>query len=390
MYLELCVAFLVILVIILLYKWITAITPRESYDKSSGTFDVYAKTALNAVDHLDHPTTDDFMLTGDIIGFNILGGDEFLPMRTQIALADHAARAYTLAVRTAPLRLPDVDLHHIEDFMFEWPDEDLQNALFEVNRPAVIAQDIGTRQANARAGAATREEAVEKFFDNGIVFTANAQSSHDSTANHDLRATFAKFKKSPMMVDNTYADIETFMDRADLSEDTMRKARETLARVKTGGRISTFNDSEDNILATVWNRAYIPENEGNEDLIKEAVIHALADGVDKGVVVCANGRTSRILNSLATLDHEQEDGGALTFEAYRNQIFGESQDIISRELNAAEPELVEAFNSGEGDAHLLIESMKSEIDVNLEQYRTKFSNKEFEKIRADCHAGVDI
>jgi hypothetical protein len=111
-----------------------------------------------------------------------------------------------------------------------------------------------------------------------------------------------------------------------------------------------------------------------------------------------------VLNSFALLDFDYQisQGGAMTYEAYKNQIFDETQKIVEEELEVARV-------SDDASLHTVVKSyddpsivpdaaaserfkniVKARINANLETYVDKFSAHELEKIKEECYAGADI
>ena len=191
------------------------------------------------------------------------------------------------------------------------------------------------RIARAVDASDNRKEAINIAFDEAIKYTDDKQNVHDSKVNHDLRTTLQTLRaqaapglSSDICIDEAHKFIGKIDDqnKADL-------AARVLEQIKKKEYISTFNMREDMIFAYVWDRSNHPENAENGDLIREAIINSLADSVENGALVCINGRCSRMINSLATLDFDSSMGAALTFEAYRNQIFQEVKEIVNQAID---------------------------------------------------------
>jgi hypothetical protein len=109
-----------------------------------------------------------------------------------------------------------------------------------------------------------------------------------------------------------------------------------------------------------------------------------------------------MLNAYATIDYDPEvSSGALTLEAYRNQIYQETKNIIERELNTArsssDPELslvAASYDSGTNVDEAMEGKFKNivrgEIDSNLEQYSGVLPSAELSNIRDACYVFADI
>jgi hypothetical protein len=136
--------------------------------------------------------------------------------------------------------------------------------------------------------------------------------------------------------------------------------------------------------------------------MKSAIIDALADSVENDNVVCINGRTGRVLNSLTLLDYDEGLSGAKTWEAYKNQIYEESKAIIQSEIQKAKESPIDLLrNVGDyyegGNCDIdpamekeFIELVKKEIDLNIDTYSDKLTEKERSQLKIECHAAIEI
>jgi hypothetical protein len=267
--------------------------------------------------------------------------------------------------------------------------------------PEIQKQSFQKRFADAVDGSETKAEVLDKFFDSSINYTSDPQNVHDGKVNADLRATLERLR---CVVDprREISDLVDYARECGLSKNKIAIINSVLERVREGNYISTFADHEDKILSYVWKRCSHPENAGREVLMKDAVLTALLDCVENGNIVCINGRTGRLLNCFVTLDFDEEvSRGAMTFEAYRNQIFQETKtildDCILRAVNSGDPDMRavgESYDSGaeapEEAEQKFLARAKQLVDDNIDMYAGKLSVAELQNVRSECHVYLAV
>ncbi len=382
--------------------------------ESSGVFDEKARAALLALTEIDHPRADDRHRRGTIMRYNVLDGQ-----LARGAPLDNVVDDFTrviMGIRDDPIHLgalldTDFILHDVEtfgrDILRELQPNEIDNhlyiGLFEqlaTHAPAARDAIINDRAAKAQASAHTTSQAAQLALEDATKFTSDAQNVHDSAVTRDLRTTLAKLKQDgDVDATRAIADAREYineMDGTTLSSDRRRDALTVLDQIAQAHMIGTYGDTEDRIFAHVWNRCGHPRNASNIALMRDAVITSLADSIEGGSLTCANGRTGRVLGALATLDHDPVVGGAMTYEAYRNQIYGEVKQLISNEVEAHRDSpdadiraAVEAYEEGQEsttDADKAFrDSLKSKIDNNIDAYNDKLTEAERGNIKKECH-----
>ncbi len=424
MFKYILVALLVVLVVCLIY-WVFYYDHDQARRKraarllieSVGVFDAAAREALKETNRITNPRAIDHFRSGNILRYNLREGRHD-NRRYRDWIATEYINTLTQLVRE-PLTdgaNNDFMLHNIEEFggniANQLTEEELQDQIllgfFDAihnNVPAARKDIVEARAADAQATAKNRAEAVNIALDSATKYTSDSQNVHDSCVNKDLRETLRKLKQS---ASNTKLDAGQCIDEAieyindTYARDTARSTKaqnalRVLNTVRQGTPISTFADTEDRIFAYTWKRCEHPNNAGNEDKMREAVVNALADSIENGNQVCINGRTSHILNSLATLDYDPALGSAMTFEAYRNQIFQETKDIINNEIENAKASaddklraVGEAYETGDVSADTAAdaqfkESIKTRIDNNVDTYKDKLSDNDRDNIKQECY-----
>ncbi|SIP86110.1 Hypothetical protein PACV_397 [Pacmanvirus A23] len=388
-------------------------------NNSAGTFDESARRALDELTQIRNPTPADHFRRGQLLQYNLLEGNQQI-MRRQRNVVGDMIQEYTNALADFNVQdnfvNPDFMMYRIEDFhrnlqIFDDDNDELvQLALgFDTmvnNRAPVVRQELIEERVNrAVSNSTTRAEAIEKYFDNSIKFTDDRQNVHDSKVNSDLRETLRKIKATaPRNIEPVIIceEIDYYIHN-DYTDDPnnaykVTAASTALQTMSRGELITTFNERENYILSYVWERCKHPSNSENMQLMKEAVANALADSVENGTLVCINGRCSRVLNSLVLLDFDRDiSSGVMTFEAYKNQIFQETKEIINQEIERAKlSSNVKLQNVGlaydgedvevdEDVENEFKQEIKREIDRNMEKYSTKLTPVEISNISEECY-----
>jgi hypothetical protein len=236
----------------------------------------------------------------------------------------------------------------------------------------------------------TRSEFVEEFTSESAKIRSDSQNVHDTTFNSEMRLVIDELMKLNTM----------------LPKEAIREAREAcqhnspalnaLRTIEMGHKISVYGTSEDIIFASVWSR--IRQNKTRSDDIRAAIINALADCYEHGILVCINGRVGRIVGALTMLDsNDVIRGGASTTDLYKNQIFGEVRDLIkTAPLISNDPDVkIVAASYDDPNIETTAEMenkfnkyMRGVIDTHLEQYKNKLSEHSFKFIREGCHAAL--
>lgn len=274
----------------------------------------------------------------------------------------------------------------------------LNTAVIE-NGPVIQQGLIEQRVQAAVATAPNRAAAVEAAL--APKFTDDRQNVHDTKINSDLNEILKKIA-APVSSDTEIASARSYI-RANRNGIVRQRAEEALSVMAQGGHMSTYGDNEAHIFALVWKRCSDPRNAASADTMREAVVDALADCYDGEPkhLVCANGRCSRVINSLALVDYDPSINGAMTFEAYKNLIMREANEIFENALAEAE--------DGEESERLVARSytdpsvtpdpdaerefknkLRDSVDRMLDNYRDKFNARELEQLRVETYTYVTL
>jgi hypothetical protein len=257
--------------------------------------------------------------------------------------------------------------------------------------------DVAQRVKAATEASESRVEAANKFLDDAVVYTSMAENVHDSSVNNDLRETYKILLEDTDRIPKaaTFNEVGQCI-KAIKDEQKRKRAQMTLEKISENNFITAFNDREADIFTVVWARCHHPANVANKTLMQEAIVDALIDATevkpDALKPVCINGRVARVLNSLTLLDYDARVGGAMTYEAYRNQILQETKEIINlttEKFANGTPDqqaALNAYEEGEDDgADLLLGELRDKIEENIGQYVKKIRAPELDKLRKECH-----
>jgi hypothetical protein len=376
------------------------------YNRSAGTFDDPAKSALETYDGLSPRKKAKVRPQhAKLLEFNI-GADEHVVPSLRHQAIRTAAQDHMLILDDLNAVDTTLDpLHDFEDFLvrntalFDDTEINAMTTRIQDRAPTLVGQSVEQRQQRAVASANNHLQASQNYLKESIVYANDPQNVHDTKVNDKLRATLATFRTSWDGTDYIN-DIRGAVGHY-CRDDKAHKAdaaRQAINRMDLGDTIYTYNETERNILNIVWARTLDPRNEAAKELMQEAIFDALADCVENGTMVCINGRASRVLNSLTLLDCDPSTGAARTFAAYKNQIFEETKRIIEDTLKetAADPRYsvaVEAYRDiskscSDAEAEALADLMNKKIIENVEKYAGQLSASEIDRMKTEATAAV--
>ena len=234
-------------------------------------------------------------------------------------------------------------------------------------------------------------------------YTSDPQNVHDSRVNNDMRGILRKLRADNPDPNSltALAEAREFTEGAYRANplNTLVKsvhALEILTLISEGHYIHTYGEREDHIFALVWERARLPENAAVQTKMYEAIIDGLADSMEAGQPVCVNGRATRIIGALTSLDYDPQMSNLHTSEMYKNEIYNRIKILL-------EDEIIRAARSDDPDLKDLASSFVNpeiEVDPDVDrtfrmniyknireivgEYSKAFTPKELEKIIADC------
>lgn len=463
MFLEVLLAIVVIIVICMIF-YILVVQPRRSRARakrlleiSNGTFDDAARDALQDLDAQTELTPEQHAMRGNIIRYNMLENPRHVPRgpaeRRQFG---RMVRDYENAIRGVGRRLQLRDhvgggeiingaaggwngigggwnggagngwngnrdddaviLHNamtLNDLFgpavadpIEQDFDILQmmimlNGAINEAAPVVQHNTIERRVTEATLGAENRAEVVENAL--RPRFTEDTQNVHDTKISGDSNEILRKIS-APVDVEIEIAGAERYItDEADLKPIARERALGALRKMAERGPMSTYGLDEGHILALVWKRCSHVRNIVRRDEMQQSVASALADCYDgtPPKLVCANGRCTRVINSLALIDYDPSITSVMTFEAYKNEVMREVGEIFDNALEAAAegtPEqrtVAESYRNPAATADPEAErafknDLRDAVDNLLAGYGDKFNARELEQLRQECYVYVTL
>lgn len=356
----------------------------------AGAAEELAQNAENATDHV---------IAARLMRFNRLENNP----RNDIHTANAVFREFTRAL----IEMDDTEIPFVMD-QAEMLEQDMLWRIIDTEPAMQFHYTLQTmqpqRERNAQQIAAAAietsaspAEAVNKLDTELKKQRSDPQNVHDPKVNDSLRETLKKLKGSYRGEIDCIKSVKKYLK----GHPKEAKCLKTLAEIEKDGLITTYNDTELNIFSYVWERCYLEENEEQADNMREAIVEALADSNEGGGLVCINGRCSRLLASLVLLDYDPTLATAMTFDAYKNQIYSETKDILEAELlkysqsgDLDKQQVAQSYKDGsECDADIEAEfkqKVKKSIDKNLSDYVDKLTEHELAQLRSDCYMYVDV
>jgi hypothetical protein len=373
----------VLLILLVIVSRIINNDPAKILDKSNGTYDEYAESALKAVEKSKNPQHK--LLKANITRYNILENDPRAfadnPNITREIVQDYAAAldGNDQVAEEAGIRLAD----------FAEEDALVRGILDTV--AVRHNQTVINRVKQSSETAATPLEAIHMNMAQAIQHTNDRQNVHDTSVNDSLAATLDNLRATYSGRDpyNILSEAERVI--------TCPYARQTLKKIAEGGYVSKYDCNELTIFAYVWDRCDHPLNAHNKNNLHNAISVALAECVEDGKIVCTMGRVTRILSSTVTLDFDNTIGRAMTVEAYKNEIVQEITHIIDSELQRVQKDpqlspIATAYITGENMDNLdhdleeeLKDILRRRIDTHVATYSSILSPTVLNGIRDDCY-----
>lgn len=274
--------------------------------------------------------------------------------------------------------------------------------VYDNTRPEIQENIIENRRETAAANARNRREFTEQYTERAIENTEDPQNVHDSKVNQDLRTTLERLKQqAPRGISPTQSITEARnYINANFIGTKQDKAMRVLNMIAQGNRITSLGSKEDEVFMYTWERSNHPNNEEQQDIIRNAIVDSLIDCFEHGNMVCINGRCGRVLASLATIDFDDNVGAVNTFENYKNEIFREANKIIQSEIDKAKESSdaeIKAVGKSYEDPNIETNQaaeerfqniVKGKLDIMLERYSNKLNHQEIENMRKDIYAGI--
>lgn len=228
-------------------------------------------------------------------------------------------------------------------------------------------------------------EHPEMLFIDEIEYVEAQQDDRNQPPTHEE---FARIIRDPQNVHDTYVvnqvrEISNKLDSAQIDISTIHQAidkyltdsqdrddaKATLEQMITrNAKVPTLNNkTETEILAEVWERQKLPDNNPAE--LQRSFVNALKDSVESGSVTCSTGCANRVIDSLVLVDRDFNEP-LVTVEIIKNDIFRECGKLMSENLDAAE--------------------LEQKIKEIVADYKSRFTGKgiDFASIESECISAV--
>jgi hypothetical protein len=401
---------------------------REVYRESKGGFDPAAQRTLELIKEIENPVAEDDFVAGTILELNVLQGN-IGHARENRDVANQIITRYRRTLNDInngrvenaadPNHIPTLFMiDHIDNFVergintlneFYVDDEFLRDIIpqLENMHEGVVFVRENIKEDVAKKAATTalnRADYTDKFVSLATTHTSDTQNVHDSSVVKDLQITYDAIKQRapPTPAEISITEAHNYIKANPTKFDCAKANRALLALeiIKSGTKLDTYNDREDNIFKYVWERSKLPENEKNQELMRQAAVTALAECKPEDQNICVVGRVEYLMGSLATLDFDPIIGTALTQEQYRNDILEKTKGIrdqaVADALASSDTDLRDVARSfvdlnvtTKQDAEERFkQNVSSGISTMLETYRPHLSSTQFEAIEKDCNAAI--
>jgi len=335
--------------------------PAKVYERSAGHFDEAARVALRRLEATPAPTPETHRLAAEILMNNVIAQGEGTP-----EVHDRARRhwADALALLTAPLVLANVAGRATRRRRGVLTDEDatpetvIDGAFNFAMGGGGIAAAAEERQAQAiaarrevAAAAGGRAAKAAAYVDLAQQNTSDTQNSHDVSVNGAKRRIVAALRADQASLKLPSLDEVTDELRARgpaFSRDPhsgsprpaiVTQALDVVMRARNGEFSMAAEATDAEVLQRVWLRTKDPRNKANRRKLQQSVFDALADCWERGTghdeMQCVDGRISRLLGSLALLDHDAGTWDIRRLEQHKNDIFEKTKKVIDRMARAA-------------------------------------------------------
>ena len=135
---------------------------------------------------------------------------------------------------------------------------------------------------------------------------SDAQNVHDHGVTKITKHNVESLQKSNNDSIKSDTNIENIIDSIltlkDIDAATKEKALHVIDTLNDNIH-STYNISEKDALALVWNKIQNNGSKEEKENMKETLAKQLASGIEHGSVVCSSGKISRIVSTLEGTDH---------------------------------------------------------------------------------------
>jgi len=133
------------------------------------------------------------------------------------------------------------------------------------------------------------------------------QNTHNSQVLSTVINSINNLKKNTKMeksLPTSLKEVRIFLNNLP-KNDKRDDALKSLNRIERNISRFTFSDMKEvDVLNLVWNRIHSDVHADNLETVKESLFTQLADMQEHGVIVCATGRFTRLVDTLNVIDNE--------------------------------------------------------------------------------------
>ncbi len=239
-------------------------------------------------------------------------------------------------------------------------------------------------------------EKAEKKILSTQYWTSDPQNVHDKTLMKEFSEQFKKVRNEnsmePELTAHSYVEVKSYtFDRVkSLTADTSKVHK--LFGVLDHNYPTFFDGTigEQEVITTIWQRIHCSGNTSNREALKTALLDAICDCVEGGMVVCTTGRPMKLWQSLAMLDKDPTVGIVANKQIIRNEIIECAAKITSDALKEAPLHVRDAYIANEhtDDVLQLIEDIRAKIGAIATQYRDKLDEQQLALVIDECKSCV--
>lgn len=380
MWTRVLIAAVLCILVILLAWWMRDVPIDTMIQQSAGTFDQHARRALVSINNIHRPTPMQRVQRARLIRYNVLEGRADDPLMN-VVRDDLRAAAQDIAAN------PHADNIAVIDLMGDELEVAMLFAAFFGGTTKAQEKNAQARMDAIRAEATTPAHAVVTALQTPI--PSDSQNVHEGKVTQHGRDTYALIYKD--IDEDAWADsFEQWIGQYPRAQPCARVMLE-------GNPISTYNCTERDILLQTWHRIHDERNRDNFDNLCDALCDALVDA-SSPTLVCANGRCSRVLGSLALLDFDPNAGSAVTLSAYKADIMRVCADEFDKLLAKAETAqptvyawyLDDDLTPDPVQHEQFKTSLRDIIDNAIAQHAEHLSKSEQDTIKRECEVYMTI
>jgi hypothetical protein len=239
----------------------------------------------------------------------------------------------------------------------------------------------------------THPKIAKAALEKKVKWTRDNQNVHDSKLASDVKNSYYKIASYNSGANQkSYENVIDYFVNNSSRTKQINSILDVLTTIKPSNTISKLNPSnpvsERKVIADIWTRINAPENKQNQRSLIDSFASSIADCHENGSIVCATGRVSRMVQSLAHLDFDPEVGQVKTKQAVRNEIFASVGNFVTKEYEKLLPEIQQDYvNSIDTPGTKL---HQRNVDAFIEKTVTSYNlpKKEQTSLITECLASI--